>query len=314
MRPKVFVSHASEDKERFVLPFATALRARGVDAWVDKWEMLPGDSLVDKIFQEGIEEASLVIIVLSTISVAKPWVRQELNAAVVKRIENGAKLIPIVLDRCEVPGALKSTVWQSVPDTNDFSECLDRVIDSIFGNVRKPPLGEPSAYLVDPIPRINGLSAADSVVLSALYDEFLKVGGAWITPPILASALATKGIGEATAVESIAVLEHMGYAESRKTLATGGSLRPASISCRGVSAMLRERENRLVREVGLAILNDGIRRSDAIASALGHPQALVDHAVKLLADSGHLTLSKETGPIETVAIVSPTLRRALDVE
>lgn len=314
MQPKVFVSHASEDKARFVIPFATALRARGVDAWVDKWEMLPGDSLVDKIFEDGIERASAVIIVLSTISVTKPWVRQELNAAVVKRIESGAKLIPIVLDRCEVPGALKSTVWQGVPDTDDFSECLDRVIDSIFGNVRKPPIGEASAYLVDPVPRISGLSAADTVVLAALYEEFLKIGGAWIDPPVLASALAAKGIGEVAALDSIAVLEHMGYAESLKALAMGSSLRHTSISRLGVSAVLRERESGLVREVGLAILNDALRRSDAIAAALGHPQPLVDHVVKLLADSGHVILSNESGPVETVAMVSPTLCRTLDVD
>lgn len=56
MSPKVFVSHASEDKDRFVLRFAERLRQKGIDAWLDKWEMLPGDSLVDKIFVEGIKE------------------------------------------------------------------------------------------------------------------------------------------------------------------------------------------------------------------------------------------------------------------
>lgn len=56
MSRKVFVSHASEDKERFVNEFATKLRVNGIDAWLDKWEMLPGDSLVDKIFEEGFKE------------------------------------------------------------------------------------------------------------------------------------------------------------------------------------------------------------------------------------------------------------------
>ena len=55
--PKVFISHASEDKDRFVLGLATKLRDSGVDAWLDKWEMLPGDSLVDKIFEADGEDA-----------------------------------------------------------------------------------------------------------------------------------------------------------------------------------------------------------------------------------------------------------------
>jgi hypothetical protein len=48
--PRAFVSHASEDKDRFVIGFAGRLRAKGVNAWVDTWEMLPGDKLIDKVF------------------------------------------------------------------------------------------------------------------------------------------------------------------------------------------------------------------------------------------------------------------------
>src|SRR6185437_15157543 len=60
--PRVFLSHASEDKERFVIRFAERLVERGVDVWLDKWEILPGDSLVDKIFEEGLAKASAVIV------------------------------------------------------------------------------------------------------------------------------------------------------------------------------------------------------------------------------------------------------------
>ena len=37
---KVFISHASEDKDRFVLDFAKRLRTNNIDAWIDIWEML----------------------------------------------------------------------------------------------------------------------------------------------------------------------------------------------------------------------------------------------------------------------------------
>ncbi len=109
MNPKVFVSHASEDKERFVLDFATKLRSKGIDAWVDRWEINPGDSLVDKIFEEGIKNAQAVIVVLSKYSVDKPWVREELDVSVVKKINENIKLIPVVtdIDDCQVPECLK---------------------------------------------------------------------------------------------------------------------------------------------------------------------------------------------------------------
>ena len=78
--PKVFIGHASEDKERLLRAFATKLRQEaGVDAWVDEWEIYPGDSLVQKISEEGLKDAEAVIIVLSEHSVDKPWVREELS-------------------------------------------------------------------------------------------------------------------------------------------------------------------------------------------------------------------------------------------
>ena len=42
---KVFVSYSSRDKER-VLVFATALRRRGIDVWLDEWEVIAGDQVV----------------------------------------------------------------------------------------------------------------------------------------------------------------------------------------------------------------------------------------------------------------------------
>jgi hypothetical protein len=124
--PKAFLSHASEDKDRFVLDFATQLRARGIDVWVDRWEMLPGDSLIQRIFEEGLKNASAVIIVLSKNSVNKRWVREELDNAAVKRINTGSKLIPVVLDDCEVPQVLQSTLRETV-DLSDVGRVVDRV-------------------------------------------------------------------------------------------------------------------------------------------------------------------------------------------
>lgn len=114
--PRVFVSHASEDNSRFAVDFARRLRENGVDAGLDQREMNPGDSLVDKIFEEGLKDARAVIVVLSKSSVRKLWVRGELSASVVNRIIRGTRLIPVFIDDCEVPESLQSTVWQRVDE------------------------------------------------------------------------------------------------------------------------------------------------------------------------------------------------------
>lgn len=182
MSPKVFVSHASDDKERFVLDFARKLRQNGIDAWLDKWEMLPGDSLVDKIFEEGIKEAQAFIIVLSKFSVQKPWVREELNAALVKRVNNGSKLIPVVIDDCEVPEALKSTIWEKVEDIKSFDANMDRIVASIFGATDKPPLGSAPDYTKSFVQPIGQLSNIDSLVLRMSCEKLIETGDQIIKP------------------------------------------------------------------------------------------------------------------------------------
>lgn len=144
--PRAFVSHASEDKDRFVLAFAAALRTNGVDAWLDRWEMHAGDSLVDRIFEVGIEGADAFIVVLSKVSVDKPWVREELDAGVIRRIEGRTLLIPVVLDAdIEVPAALRHLLWISVPDRS-FDGALEDVLDAIFRRDKRPPIGPPPGY------------------------------------------------------------------------------------------------------------------------------------------------------------------------
>jgi hypothetical protein len=84
-KPKVCIGHASEDKERFALDFATKLSSQhDIDAKVDRWEILPGDSLVRKIFDEGIGQAEAVIVVISEDGINKPWVREELDVSTVR--------------------------------------------------------------------------------------------------------------------------------------------------------------------------------------------------------------------------------------
>jgi len=53
--PKVFLSHASEDK-KFVLDFAARVETARRDAWLDRWEILPGTGFVRKIFDEGLAQ------------------------------------------------------------------------------------------------------------------------------------------------------------------------------------------------------------------------------------------------------------------
>ena len=176
MTPRVFICHASEDKARFVTGLAEKLSERGIDVWIDQWELYPGDSLVDKVFDEGIKTADAVIIVLSKNSVDKPWVHEELNAAFINRIEEKTKLIPIIIDICEVPGCLKSTVWISIANLEDYSEDLNRIVLSIHGQKEKPPIGKKPKYTQISIDKLHNLTKIDTIVFKIIYDSAIEIG------------------------------------------------------------------------------------------------------------------------------------------
>jgi len=309
--PKVFVSHASEDKDRFVLPFAAALRGKGIDAWVDKWEMRPGDSLVDKIFEEGLKEAAAVIVVLSKTSVAKPWVREELNAAVVDRIGRGTKLIPVVLDDCEVPQALKSLLWEPVKDPANFGENLARVVDSVFGHTQKPALGPVPAYVNGhtAYPSIQGLTSADAAVLHILFEHFIHDHHSYIDPASLNTTASAHDVDPSVVQDSLEVLANQHYAEILHHLGNGPY--PSRITAFGVSQVLGSKEGALVRQVGLAIQNDNLLSGADIAESTGLERALVEHAIKKLEGGGHLKAARGLGGETLIYNVNATLKRLL---
>lgn len=310
--PRVFVSHASEDKERFVNRFAIRLRENGVDAWLDKWEMLPGDSLVDKIFEEGLKDAQAVVVVLSRFSVEKPWVREELNAAVVKRIDTGSKLIPVVIDDCVVPEALKNTLWQRIEDLNSYQESFDRILAAIFGTYDKPPVGTPPVYAKRFAQTIGSLNNVDSLVLRLACEEAIAKESNLINPNELYFKGGQPLLPEAELADAIEMLEQQYMV--RVTRLLGGGLSPFRLSAHGfeeyANACISDYEN-IVRDVISAIINREKKSDQAIAADLGKPLFLIQHILKMLEDAEHLKLSNNlSGPCH-VYNVAASLRRAL---
>ncbi|MCD5353417.1 toll/interleukin-1 receptor domain-containing protein [Kineosporia mesophila] len=145
--PVAFISHSSQDKDRFVIKFATELRANGVDAWVDQWEMLPGDSLIDKIFNIGIANANAIIVIISAASIESKWVKEELDLAMVRRLETGAKVIVVRLDDAEVPTSLQGLLYEAIDPNIDWNSQFDRILRAIFQVPDRPPLGPPPSFV-----------------------------------------------------------------------------------------------------------------------------------------------------------------------
>ena len=149
--PKAFICHSSQDKA-IVQEIATGLRSGGVDAWLDKWEILPDDSLRRKV-EEGVEGSSIFIPVLTPSSIESKWVKQEIDGAFIKTIEGTCKIIPVFLN-IEVENApllLRSKLGVKCADVD---VCIKELCDAIFKRSEKPPVAVETERPV----RLKGLS------------------------------------------------------------------------------------------------------------------------------------------------------------
>lgn len=294
--PKVFISHASEDKDRFVIEFAKKLRSHGIDAWIDRWEMLPGDSLVDKIFEEGIKNAQAVIVVLSAMSVSKKWVKEELNAGMVKRINDSSKLIPVIIDECEIPECLNSTVWERVKDLGSYESELDRIVKSIYGQYDKPPLGETPVYATSSFDLIADLTRIDTIVLKAACELALASDQPFLNIQPMLDSLMPQGISPADMDESLEILDSRGYIKATKAMGTG--VIAFFINSFGFEEYFKAYlpdYGKVVDGVASAIINEGKGDTSSISAHVGQPRLIVNNILDSFEMRGLIHLAKAMG-------------------
>jgi hypothetical protein len=190
---RAFLSHASEDKEDFVEPLARELAEMGVAPWLDIWEIRPGDSLVRKLFEEGLDTVDAVIVVVSESSAAKPWVREELDAAVVRRITSSVRLIPVRLDGASVPAPIQHLAWINADRTPEgIRKAAREITDAVYARDKRPAVAPPPAYTA--AAAIPGLTQSDSALLAILIKEALAAEFLMITWPVARAKAEERGM------------------------------------------------------------------------------------------------------------------------
>jgi predicted nucleotide-binding protein len=104
--PKVFISYSHEDRD-FAQRLAKDLLSNRILVWWDDWMIRVGDSLLKKI-EEGLSTSSYLGIILTPASVASSWVREELNAALLRQLEERRVFVlPILAQDCQIPLLLR---------------------------------------------------------------------------------------------------------------------------------------------------------------------------------------------------------------
>ncbi|WP_086747624.1 toll/interleukin-1 receptor domain-containing protein [Streptomyces scabiei] len=133
MRPRVFVSYASEDRD-VAKPIALSLKERGFDVWFDEFMIRVGDSLMESI-DRGLRECDFGVVLLSQEFFMKQWPKRELAALLAREDSNAPSLFP-VWHNLTVSDVLN--YWPTLADrlAVSTSEGLDELVDRIVGAVR----------------------------------------------------------------------------------------------------------------------------------------------------------------------------------
>lgn len=313
--PRCFISHSSKDKDRFVLPLATRLRDAGVDAWLDKWGLGVGDSLITKIYDEGIGQADYVIVVISANSMASRWVKDEMEVSKVREIEGTTRLLPIVLDGSSVPVALSAKRHLRIEDPTSFDEQFSELVQVIFNVERAPALGNPPAWSSFELP---GLRPTDAVVLAAACEWALAHGQLALpgSGPIYGYA-AEHGVDERSVLESMTALEHDGLVERFEE--TNGRVDFVVLTWHALREYISltdpdaadKRRRVLARLVNRAPGQTTVELW-SLADEVGVPPAVAQAFLQQFADQGLLTIDGALGGTPTILSISSILGRYLD--
>jgi hypothetical protein len=125
----VFLSYAREDKE-LARALERGLAARDLSVFIDTTSLVPGHDLLHSI-TEALEQANVVVVLLSRHSGRSQWVEQELAHA----LEQRKKIIAVLIE----PGAKENWIWPlvagrvtvNVQGESDIGRVIQMVVDQL---------------------------------------------------------------------------------------------------------------------------------------------------------------------------------------
>lgn len=317
-QPVVFICHTSEDKSTFVIPFAKQLSEKGIKVSVEPWELAHGESLIEKIFTEGIKSADAFIVILSEFSVRKTWVTEELRPGLVKRITTHSKLIPVVIDDCEVPDALKSLPVVTIRDLNYSDREITNIATMLYGGQMPEPAAPeatdgPEKSMDEPSRMIKGLSKEDMLVLKISCEASVEKERRFINTTDIIPELDAKGISSAVLNKSLLNLDEMGYLKAGRVLGSP-NIEFFNTTARGYEAYAQaytDDFDGLVRKVLAAVVEEGLFTNDDLSTFFDLPIPVVNYIIDILVERNYVKLGKAAGGAVLIKEVTKDGKRAV---
>jgi len=125
-RLRVFICHASEDKPE-IRKLHRRLQIDGYQAWLDEVDILPGKRWKDEILR-ALRQSEVILVCLSNSAVTKTgFLQRELGLALDllnEHPEDDIFLIPVRLERCQVPERLKEIQFVDLFEEDGYAKLI----------------------------------------------------------------------------------------------------------------------------------------------------------------------------------------------
>jgi len=150
---KAFISYKWESGEHvaWVRGLAADLRASGIEAILDQWEVRLGESFTDYM-QRHIAEAHVILFVITPEAVAAAEapkgqggaLKFEVQMMNARRMAEGVRIIGVYRSGDRPPHYLRDHRYVDFRDDGDYAASLKVLVDDLLGRGGAPPVGVPS--------------------------------------------------------------------------------------------------------------------------------------------------------------------------
>lgn len=225
---KIFISHASADKP-FVDKLVADLASKSIPVWYDKLDLRIGDSVSGSI-NAGLTDSKYFVIVLSEAAIASTWVREELNAALMKQVaQGGTFILPILIEDCDIPPLLAHRRYADF--RNDYNSALQELL-SLWG-LDVDACSTANKSTVHPWPDTE-MSDSEFVYLhSTRFDKFFKMSCSldWTADRTIDYLTETLGLPWNVEVQSVGMKWSFSYGLrlNGKSVSLGDRLRDSGV-------------------------------------------------------------------------------------
>ena len=171
---KVFLCHASSDKP-LVQKLYSRLISDGVDAWLDKEKLIPGQNWQIEI-PKAVKNSDIVIVCLSSQSVNKEgFVQKEIKIALDaadEKPEGEIFIIPARLENCDVPERISQLHWVDLFSDNGYEwlmKALRLRADTVNAIFKSAPNKDNSANLT--LEKVNSKVKTSEIITGVFYKK-----------------------------------------------------------------------------------------------------------------------------------------------